>query len=329
MNVLFPNGVYPTMMAPYRDNGEIDFPGLEKLLDWYISHGCAGMFALCHSTEMHLLSMEERLRVVSFVCRHMDAHFKKTGIRIPVVAAGTFSNDAAEQAEEVCAISEAGADDVVWITNRLDPRQEGDGAFLARAEKLLQKIPSHIPLGFYECPQPYKRLLTREILRWALETDRFYFIKDTCCNPAMLRERIEQLSGSHLKLFNANAQTLLDTFRQGAAGYSSCMANVHPDLYAWLYHHHQTHPLLAQRLQELLTFTATFELYAYPVNAKYIMCKHEGVPIGISSRMRPTEDFDDYNRVIADQLYQLTTHIRQILADADEMEKQLLQKQQL
>ena len=66
------------------------------------------------------------------------------------------------------------------ITNRLDPKNEGDAVWIANAEKLLARLPSGLPLGLYECPYPYKRLLTPEILRWCISTGRFRYIKDPC-----------------------------------------------------------------------------------------------------------------------------------------------------
>ena len=37
-----------------------------------------------------------------------------------------------------------------------------------------------------------------------------------------------------MKLYNANTATLLESMREGAAGYSGVMANFHPELYVWL-----------------------------------------------------------------------------------------------
>ena len=41
-------------------------------------------------------------------------------------------------------------------------------------EKLLEKLPKDAKLGLYECPHPYKRLVTTKILDWCLKTGRFY-----------------------------------------------------------------------------------------------------------------------------------------------------------
>ena len=311
----FPDGVYPTMLLPCVSDDEIDYGALEKLLAWYLDHGASGIFALCHSTEIHCMSMDERITVLSYVKQYMELNRHKNGTWIPVVAAGTYSSSIEEQAEEICRIHEAGADDVVIITNRLDPNREGENIFIHNLESLLKRVPDIIPLGFYECPQPYKRVISVHELSLARDSGRFYFMKDTCCDPVMLDKRLECLCGSRLKLFNANAQTLLYTLLKGASGYSSCMANVHPDLYAWLIDNYKKYPVLSRRLQEFLTFSATYEFYAYPLNAKYLLNKYEHVPIEVFSRMRSKDDFDAYNIVIADQMKSVTDLWRSILSE--------------
>lgn len=159
----------------------------------------------------------------------------------------------------------------------------------------------------YECPTPYKRLLTLDDIRWALSTERFYFIKDTCCDPDRLRQRLELVRGTPLKLFNANAQTLLETLRQGAAGYSSIMANIHPELYAWLCDHFEQYPEIADHLQHVCCFSSFVETLSYPLIAKYFM-RRQGIPVEISSRMCEKEAFTPYHACIMDQLEALTRY---------------------
>lgn len=165
-----------------------------------------------------------------------------------------------------------------------------------------------------ECPHPYKRFLTLDDIRWAVSTGRFYFIKDTCCDPDMLRDRLDIVRGTQLKLYNANAQTLLASLRQGAAGYSSVMANVHPELYAWLCDHFEQYPEIAEHLQHILCFTSFAESLSYPLVAKYFM-RQQGVPVEISSRMREKEAFTPYHAFVMDELAELTKYEYQRLPD--------------
>ncbi len=300
-----PRGVNCTMLVPYTKQNTIDFTALRAMLDWYCQKGCASIFAMCHSTEMHLLHREERLQIIRHTRRFMDERQQKGDAVLPILACGTFSDDLEVCAEQIREIKDAGADVVVIATNRLDPRQEGTSVFLQRGEALLARFPGDFPLGLYECPHPYKRLLQPEELRWAAAQENILFLKDTCCDPDMLQERLAIARGSALQIFNANAQTLLYSLRLGASGYSSVMANIHPDLYVWLCDHFAENPDYAEHLQQMLCFCSFTESLSYPLIAKYVM-RREGVPVLLNSRVCTSECFTPYHQMIMDQLMALT-----------------------
>lgn len=303
----FANGVNCTMLAPYTPENQIDYRALEAMLHWYVQRGCSSFFAMCHSTELHCLTMRERLGIVRFTSQRVKTLRSWKGAVPGVIAAGTFSTGLNAMADEIQAVSRAGADAVVLITNKLDPEKKGTAFWQERAARLLELVPKEIPLGLYECPFPYKYVLSLEEIKWALATRRFYFIKDTCCDPEMLKMRLDAVRGSPLKLFNANAQTLLYTLREGAAGYSSVMANIHPQLYAWLCESYAEYPEIAEHLQHILCFTSLAEQLSYPLIAKYVM-RRQGVPVELRSRMRDMREFTPYHAFIMDQLMALTQY---------------------
>ena len=57
----FAGGVWPVMLTPFTDHNEVDYPALERLTEWYIENGVSGLFAVCQSSEMFFLSLEERV----------------------------------------------------------------------------------------------------------------------------------------------------------------------------------------------------------------------------------------------------------------------------
>jgi dihydrodipicolinate synthase/N-acetylneuraminate lyase len=57
-------------------------------------------------------------------------------------------------------------------------------AFRGNLKWLMERLPSDIPLGLYECPAPYRRLLTDEELKICIDSGRFVLIKDVSCDPA-------------------------------------------------------------------------------------------------------------------------------------------------
>ena len=136
------------------------------------------------------------------------------------------SSTIAKQIYEINEISKTGIDGFVLVSNRLDLHGEGDEVWIKNAEELLAGLETDISLGIYECPMPYKRLLSEDILKWCIKQNRFQFIKDTCCDPDLLEKRLKLLDGSGIMIFNANAQTLLHSMKFGGAGYSGIMANL-------------------------------------------------------------------------------------------------------
>ena len=47
MEKKFPNGMWPVMLTPLQQNGDVDYPALEELINWYIKEGSSGLFAVC------------------------------------------------------------------------------------------------------------------------------------------------------------------------------------------------------------------------------------------------------------------------------------------
>ena len=280
----FPNGVYPVMLTPFTENNEVDYEALGKLIDWYIEKGVSGLFADCQSSEMFFLSLEERVKIGEFVKKHADG-------RVPVVTSGHISDSLEDQAKELTAIAGTGADAVILLTNRLAKENESDEVWLENLKKLLEMIPKDVPLGFYECPYPYKRIISPELLKWCADTGRFYFIKDTSCDIENMKAKLEVIKGTNLKLFNANTSTLLETLELGASGYSGVMANFHPELYVKLCNIYKENPSKARKIADFLTVASLIERQVYPVNAKFYQ-KSIG---NFNSIMTRTRDIKELN----------------------------------
>jgi len=273
-----PNGVYPTMVTPFTEDLQVDIPALAPLVRWYEERGVTGIFAICQSSEIFHLSFAERLQILREIMR-----VKRPGTVI--LASGHTAFDLPTQIEEAKAFIAEGIDAYVFISNRFAAKGEGDGALLRRMETVTAGLGSDIPLGVYECPYPYKRLLTPGMLRSMGGFGNFAFLKDTCCSLDEIGEKIEAVKGTRFKIFNANAAMLLDSLKLGAAGFSGVMANFHPRLYVRLCQCWREQPELARRLQNFLGMASMAELQLYPGNAKRTIAM-DGVPIGPHTRAK-------------------------------------------
>ncbi len=286
--------IFPTMITPYLPDHTIDFETVSAYVDWYFENGMDGIFSVCQSSEIFYLSLEERVALNRAVYQRAKQLEALHGRKFTVVSSGHVSDSFEDQCNELKAIWESGTDALIFITNRLDPHNEGDDVLIANAEKLIAKLPADARFGMYECPYPYKRLVTPRILRWAVSTGRFDYMKDTCCDAVMIKERCEILAGSTFRLLNANCQTLLETMRSGGHGYCGIMCNYHPKLYAWLGANYGDTSGTAELVQSVIgTFGFTETGLPYPLSAKYHMnlC---GIPTYNYARHREASLLTDY-----------------------------------
>ena len=297
MNAIAP-GIYPTMITPYDDAGRVDMDAVRRIVEWYVAHGVDGIFAVCQSSEMFFLSEDERAALAEAVVRAAAG-------RVCVVVSGHVSDKTEDQIRELKRIEASGAAALVLVSNRLAAEGEDDGVLLANMNRILEAIPD-ATFGMYECPYPYKRLLTPRVLEAMAESGRFAFIKDTCCDADVIASRVKLLAG-RVGLFNANSATLLDTLKSGAAGFSGIMANFHPELYAWLFRNYRAEPERAKTLSAFLSLASGIERGLYPTSAKYHM-NRAGVPMTLRCRNQKEEAFTPLLRREIDDLIALEAH---------------------
>jgi 4-hydroxy-tetrahydrodipicolinate synthase len=255
------NGIVPVMLTPFDDEGALDREGLEHLVDWYLNNGAGALFAVCQSSEMQLLALEERIEIAGHVVR-------QAGGRVPVIASGHVADTSDAQVEELLAMANTGIDGLVLVTNRLDVGNGGGDAFRHNLLQLLDRLPTDLPLGLYECPAPYRRLLSDDEIKFCRDTGRFAVLKDVSCDLATVNRRLKLVDGSPLAIINANAAIAFDAMRAGSPGFAGVFTNFHPDLYAWLYEHRESDDPLVADLVTFLALAASSESMGYPGLAK-------------------------------------------------------------
>ena len=298
-----PNGVYPTMITPYTADNKIDYNAVEKLINWYDEKGVAGIFAICQSSEIFFLSFEERLELLKFIVKNAPKD-------MTIVASGHTADDFDTQIKEANAFIDVGIDGYVFISNRLANENEDDSVFLKNMENVVNNIPD-IGLGIYECPYPYKRLMTPAVLKELSQTGKFRFLKDTSCNLDEIKAKLDAVKGTDFKIYNANSATFLESMKIGCAGFSGVMANFHPEFYVWLCENFDKDPVLAEKVQDVVGFLSVAECQMYPVNAKYYQSL-EGNKMEYISRARDAGEFKRNRQLEIEQMYNLTQHFKEI-----------------
>ncbi len=272
-----PRGFIPVMLTPFLESGAIDSPGLAHLTDYYLASGAAGLFANCLSSEMYELTDSERLSITKQVV-------ERAGGQVPVVATGTFGGSIEQQADFVKRIYDTGVQAVIVITSHLASEAESDAVFLDRTHQLLA-LTEAIPLGFYECPVPYKRLINSDILASLLPTGRLVYHKDTCLDADEVSRRLATASGYNFALYDAYMVNAVSSLRAGAAGLCCIQGNIFPELITWLCTHFDDAARQDEvnLVQQFLTGCMDLVHTAYPTIAKYSL-QQQGLPITLKTR---------------------------------------------
>ncbi|WP_072136368.1 dihydrodipicolinate synthase family protein [Pantoea ananatis] len=254
-------GIVPVMLTPFTAENQIDYPGLSRLIDWYLAQGVDALFAVCQSSEMQSLSLDERIALARFVVEKVQG-------RVPVIASGHISDGLSEQTQELQAMAGTGIDALVLVTNHLDPHNQGSETFYAHLNHILDALPAGLPLGLYECPAPYRRLLSDDEFSFCANSGRFVVLKDVSCDLPTVQRRVRLAKGTPLAVINANAAIAWPAIQAGSRGFSGVFTNFHPNLYVWLYHQGAQQPEKAHELSLFLSLSAVTETLGYPKNAK-------------------------------------------------------------
>lgn len=282
------------MLMPFQDGNAIDYNILEELIEFYLEAGAGGLFANCLSSEMYHLSKEEMLASVSFIVQKVSG-------RVPVVATGTFPDTLENQAAFVKEIYTTGIDSVIVITGLLAGETESEAVFEARVSQLLA-LTGDIPLGFYECPVPYKRILRPDFLGELVRTGRIKYHKDTSLSIESVRAKIAASQNSaDFALYDAYMVHAVDSMKAGSAGLSCIQGNYFPELIIWLCDHYNDDSEEVDKVQQFFAQNMGVMHNTYPASAKYILGKRR---LGISqicrngSEVRNKSDYDDLDTLL-------------------------------
>ncbi|KQS35730.1 dihydrodipicolinate synthase family protein [Pedobacter sp. Leaf194] len=291
-------GFIPVMLTPFLDNGNIDFTALTQLTEIYLQAGSSGLFANCLSSEMFELTDRERIQAIKHVLKVVDG-------AVPVVATGTFGGAISRQADFVKEVSDLGVEAVIAITGLLADENDSDEVFDENVFDLLNQT-DNIPIGFYECPVPYKRVLKPQQLSNFVDTGRVIYHKDTCLDLAQIKEKLALTQGHKFGLYDAYIVHAVESLEAGSAGLSCIQGNYFPELIVWLCDHYNDSSVAEEVkiVQQFLIDNMDVMHNVYPIVSKYFLQKR-GLDISTFTRravgnfsprvMKAVEKlFDDY-----------------------------------
>jgi 4-hydroxy-tetrahydrodipicolinate synthase len=267
----------PVMITPFTTDMKIDFEMLSRLIDFYLAAGVKGFFANCLSSEMYNLNDEERLALARFVV-------KRVNNAVPVVASGSFGRTLEERAEFTKKMYHTGVNAVILITSHFADQADSDETLQHNLEQYL-RYTDNIPLGTYECPAPYKRILSPEVFSHLLSTNRFIYHKDTELIPERIKAKLKLAQGNRLEFYDAHAPNTMTSLQGGAKGMSAIAGNFYPEIFVWMCNHVNDPDRQAdvKWMQSEITRLDTVVSQGYPLSSKYFLQKR-GLPIQVLSR---------------------------------------------
>jgi len=266
-----PEGFIPVMLTPFTTDLQVDYSCLRQLTEFYLDAGSVGLFANCLSSEMYELSDEERLKVIETVVNQVAG-------RVPVVATGTFGGNIQEIAAFSKKVYALGVDAVIILNNQFVNETESDEIFLARMHAWLDLTPG-IPFGIYECPVPYKRLVSIPVLENLLATGRLCYHKDTSLNIQEVAAKINAGGTQVFGVYDAYIEHAVASLEAGSKGLSCIQGNYFPELIVELCRN----PSKSQAIQDFMSENMQLMHDTYPTSAKYVL-QQMGFPIDLATR---------------------------------------------
>jgi 4-hydroxy-tetrahydrodipicolinate synthase len=278
------NKFVPVMITPFNLKAKVDLDVVSNLIDFYLAAGVKGFFANCLSSEMYSITEDERLELTQHIVRYVDG-------RVPVVATGSFGLSVYDKAEFTKKIYDTGIDAVILITGHYANVEDNDDVLLENFDRMF-KLTGNIPLGMYECPAPYKRIIGADTFKTLLSPNRLVYHKDTSIDLEKVKAKIDIVkeTNSSLEFFDAHSPNAMYSLQMGAKGMSSISGNFYPEILVWMVNN-ATDPAKQEDvkwLQAEISRVDPLIHIAYPMSAKYFLRKR-GLPVRTISRATALE----------------------------------------
>jgi 4-hydroxy-tetrahydrodipicolinate synthase len=268
------------MITPFNLKAKVDWDALNSLIEFYMAAGVKGLFANCLSSEMFSISEDERLEITKYIVDRVKG-------RVPVVATGSFGLTIEDKADFTKKIYYTGIDAAIMVTGHFANVDDGDDVLLRNFEKMF-RLTGNIPLGMYECPAPYKRIISASLFRQLLEADRLIYHKDTSIIQEQVKAKLDILKtmgNTALEFYDAHSPNAMFSLQHGAKGMSSISGNFYPEILVWMCNN-ANNPEKQEDikwLQSEITRVDPLIHQAYPMSAKYFLAKR-GLPVRTISR---------------------------------------------
>jgi 4-hydroxy-tetrahydrodipicolinate synthase len=287
------NKFVPVMITPFNLKAKVDMDAVSTLIDFYLAAGVKGFFANCLSSEMYSITEDERLELTQHVVKQVNG-------RVPVVATASFGLTIDDKAEFTKKIYDTGIDAAILITGHYANIEDSDDVLLKNFERMF-KLTGNIPLGMYECPAPYKRIIGPDVFKTLLSANRLVYHKDTSISLESVKAKLDIVkeTKNSLEFYDAHSPNAMYSLQMGAKGMSSISGNFYPEILVWMVSNANNPEKLedVKWLQSEISRVDPLIHIAYPMSAKYFLRKR-GLPVRTISRATALELTPDQKKTL-------------------------------
>ena len=244
-------GIIPPMVTPLLDSGELDFDGLERLIERMLLGGVHGLFILGTTGEGPNLNDRVRRALIESTCRLVAG-------RVPVLVCIT-DNCLEESVRLGEWAARCGADILVSSTPYYFVVSQED--IFRQIEFVAERV--SLSLYLYNMPRMTKARFAPETVARAARLERVCGIKDSSGDLGYLAEVIAALGARpEFTVLTGPEELLRSSMAMGAHGGVNGGGNLFPELYVALYEavaagHENDAARLEQRVIELGGFLYT------------------------------------------------------------------------
>lgn len=248
------------LVTPFTEQGEIDYPGFDKLIDFHLSHKTDAIISMGTTGEASTTSDPEHIEAIAYTV-------KKVAGKIPVIA-GTGINHTdhaislSRQAEAV------GADGLLLVTpyyNKATKR-----GLYEHFKNIAESV--NIPSILYNVPSRTAVDIPANLVKELAEIKNIVGIKDATGNLSYTISLRHELP-KDFAIYSGNDDVVVPLMSVGGNGVISVLANVLPE---------ETHNMVAACLNNDYETAAEIQTRLYPL-IKAIF--HEVNPVPVKAAM--------------------------------------------
>lgn len=212
-------GSMVALVTPMTAENQLDWDGLQKLVEWHIESGTHAIVAVGTTGESATLEVSEHLQVIRRVVDQVNG-------RIPVIA-GTGANSTSEAIELTAAAKEAGADACLSVTPYYNkPTQEG---LFLHHQAIAREVP--LPQLLYNVPGRTGVDMLPETIQRLSKVDNIIGVKEATGELERARWLVANTADDFL-IISGDDHSAVELMLLGGVGDISVTANVAPALIA-------------------------------------------------------------------------------------------------